>query len=148
VVPPPKTEKRDLISRALAAEIPNPGSVSRPAGREIIDFAPQWCCWGSFCNGVIVLSTFSILLVSRSNIELVGPPEPLPSHPKHVSSTTDRRPSCKTQSSLMQVSGLDGSHVGVCLNSCAWVLMKGLLPHFASASLPRASVHVVLLHET
>jgi hypothetical protein len=38
--------------------------------------------------------------------------------------------------------------VCVCLNSCAWMLMKGLLPHFASTSLPRASAHVVFSHET
>ena len=35
-----QNEKRDLISRALGAQIPNPGSVSRRAKREIFDFLP------------------------------------------------------------------------------------------------------------
>jgi hypothetical protein len=33
-----QNEKRDLISRALGAQIPNPGSVSRHAGLDIFDF--------------------------------------------------------------------------------------------------------------
>jgi hypothetical protein len=34
-------EKRDLISRALAAQIPNPGSLSRRAKREMFDLSPR-----------------------------------------------------------------------------------------------------------
>jgi hypothetical protein len=34
-------EKRDLISRALCTQIPNPGFVSRCAGRDIFGFSPR-----------------------------------------------------------------------------------------------------------
>jgi hypothetical protein len=52
VVPPPEVcsrnrcfvdqnEKRDLISRALGAEIPNPGSVARRTKRDILDVSTR-----------------------------------------------------------------------------------------------------------
>jgi hypothetical protein len=36
-----QNENRDLISRALGAQIPNPGSVPRRAKRDIFDFSPR-----------------------------------------------------------------------------------------------------------
>ena len=42
-------ENRDPISRALGMQIPNPGSVSRRAGRDIFDFSP----WGSHFLGAL-----------------------------------------------------------------------------------------------
>ena len=36
-----QNENRYLISRALGVQIPNPGSVSRRAGRDILDFSPR-----------------------------------------------------------------------------------------------------------
>jgi hypothetical protein len=36
-----QNEKRDLTSRALGAQIPNPGSVSRRAGRDVLVFSPR-----------------------------------------------------------------------------------------------------------
>ena len=41
-----QNENRDLISRALGAQIPNPGSVRSRAKREIFDF----CCDGQGCK--------------------------------------------------------------------------------------------------
>jgi hypothetical protein len=47
-------ENRGLISRALGAQIPNPGFVSRRAGCDIFDFSPRTgSVGGHFRNGVI-----------------------------------------------------------------------------------------------
>jgi hypothetical protein len=73
VVPPPEllvksnvvdpNEKRDLISRALGVQIPNPGSISRRAKREILDVSPRVGTFlGSFCNGVVAYCAFSEII--------------------------------------------------------------------------------------
>ena len=36
-----RNEKRDLISRAVGAQIPNPGFVSRHTQRDILDLSPR-----------------------------------------------------------------------------------------------------------
>ena len=41
-----QNEKRDLISRALGAQIPNPGSVSRRTKRDIFDVSLRACAVG------------------------------------------------------------------------------------------------------
>jgi hypothetical protein len=53
----PNNEKRDLISRALGVQIPNPGSVSHCAGREIFDLSPHvGAAWDHFAT--VSLSSF------------------------------------------------------------------------------------------
>jgi hypothetical protein len=71
-----QTEKRDLISRALAAQIPNPGSVSRRARREIFDVSPRvgavgplgvilQRCFVASCRFVSFLLFVSHMVVTR-----------------------------------------------------------------------------------